>query len=124
MRTKDGRVSQYGSADRTDGRKSNMFTRTKITLAAAIVLATAPVALAASDHDESGGFVIEGSTVGVNPVYHQVLMIGSDGHVTTAAMPTDSRMLKMMDSHGHVVGRSLMLWRDDKGIHVCSSCGA
>ena len=100
-----------------------MFTRTKIGLAAGIMLAAAPVALAASDNDERGGFVIEGSSVGVNPAYHHVLMIGPDGHVTTGAMPTDSRMVKMMHSHGHLMGRSLMLWRDDKGIHACSDCG-
>jgi hypothetical protein len=101
-----------------------MFTMTKIALAATIILAAAPVALAASDHGENGGFVIEGSSVGVNPAYHQVLMIGADGHVTTGAMPTDSKMVKMMHSHGHIMGRSLMLWRDDKGIHACSACGA
>lgn len=101
-----------------------MFTRTKIALAAAIILGAASAALAGSDHEDTGGFVIEGSSVGVNPAYHQVLMIGPDGHVTTGAMPTDSRMAKMMHSRGHVMGRTLMLWRDDKGIHACSGCGA
>jgi hypothetical protein len=52
------------------------------------------------------------------------MLIDRDGHVRTTAMTVDSKVLKMMHSHGHLMGRSLMLWRDDKGIHVCSSCGA
>jgi hypothetical protein len=78
----------------------------------------------ASDHeDQSGGFMVDASSVGGYSPNHQVLVIGSDGHVTTGGMPTDSKMLKMMHGHGHVMGRSLMLWRDDKGIHACSGCG-
>ena len=54
----------------------------------------------------------------------QVTIIGKDGQVTTAAMPTDAKMVKMMHSKGHMMGKGpLMAWMDDKGsMHVCS-CG-
>jgi len=103
-----------------------MFINTKIALSMAMILCAAPAALAAGDANEDrGGFVIDGSTAGVNPAFHpELLRIGPDGHITTAAMPTDSKILKAMHSRGHLMGRSLILWRDDKGIHMCSSCGA
>jgi hypothetical protein len=50
-----------------------MLTKTKVVLAAALMLGTASAALAASDNDggnETGGYVLPGSTDGVNPVYH------------------------------------------------------
>jgi hypothetical protein len=48
-----------------------MLTRMKIAFAAAIVLCAASAALAGSDRDtDEGGFVLPGSLVGVNPVYH------------------------------------------------------
>ena len=48
-----------------------MSTKTKIALAAALILGTASAALAANDSDdEKGGFVIPGSMDGVNPAYH------------------------------------------------------
>jgi hypothetical protein len=69
--------------------------------------------------------VINGSTAGVNPAFHpELLTIGRDGHVTVSAMPTSSKILNAMHSRGHLMGKSLMMWRDDKGIHVCTSCGA
>jgi hypothetical protein len=54
----------------------------------------------------------------------QVTIIGKDGQVTTSAMPTDAKMVKMMHKMGHVMGKGpLMVWMDDKGtMHVCS-CG-
>lgn len=54
----------------------------------------------------------------------QVTIIGKDGQVTTSAMPTDAKMMKMMHKMGHVMGKGpLMVWMDDKGsMHVCS-CG-
>ena len=54
----------------------------------------------------------------------QVTVIGKDGQVTTSAMPTDAKMVKMMHRMGHVMGKGpLMVWMDDKGsMHVCS-CG-
>jgi len=47
-----------------------MLTKTKVVLAAALILGTASAALAGDQTDERGGFVVPGSTVGVNPVYH------------------------------------------------------
>ena len=56
-----------------------MFTKTKIALSVAMVLGAASAALAGSENTEDrGGFVIAGSTDGVNPVYHQDLF-GNDG---------------------------------------------
>jgi hypothetical protein len=54
----------------------------------------------------------------------QVTIIGKDGQVTSSAMPTDAKMVKMMHKMGHVMGKGpLMVWMDDKGVmHVCS-CG-
>ena len=49
-----------------------MFKTTKLALCAAIVLGVgAPVALASDNSgDYTGGFVVEGSMDGVNPIYH------------------------------------------------------
>ena len=48
-----------------------MLTKTKIALAAALILSTASAALAGdSGENNQGGFVIPGSVVGVNPVFH------------------------------------------------------
>jgi len=47
-----------------------MLTKTKVVLAAALMLGTASAALAGDQTDDRGGFVVPGSTVGVNPVYH------------------------------------------------------
>jgi hypothetical protein len=47
-----------------------MLTKTKVVLAAALMLGTASAALAGDQTDERGGYVLPGSTVGVNPVYH------------------------------------------------------
>jgi hypothetical protein len=103
-----------------------MFTKTKIALSIAMIFGATLSALAAgSENEDRGGFVIEGSTVGVNPAYHpELMLIGPDGHISTGAMPTNAKVLKAMHSRGHLMGKSLMLWRDEKGIHVCSSCGA
>jgi hypothetical protein len=49
-----------------------MFTKTKIALSVAMVLGAASAALAGSENTEDrGGYVISGSTDGVNPVYHR-----------------------------------------------------
>ena len=46
-----------------------MFTKTKIALSVAMVLGAASAALAGSENTEDrGGYVISGSTDGVNPV--------------------------------------------------------
>jgi hypothetical protein len=47
-----------------------MLTKTKVVLAAALMLGTASAALAGDQNEERGGYVVPGSTVGVNPVYH------------------------------------------------------
>jgi hypothetical protein len=47
-----------------------MLTKTKVVLAAALMLGTASAALAGDQTDDRGGFVLPGSTVGVNPVFH------------------------------------------------------
>jgi hypothetical protein len=49
-----------------------MLTKTKIALAAALIVGTASAALAGSDrYDATGyGYVLPGSLDGVNPVYH------------------------------------------------------
>ncbi len=103
-----------------------MFTRAKFAISAVIIITAAAGALAAADNsgEYTGGFVIEGSTAGVNPVYHPMMIIGDDGHVRAGARPTESRTVEMMTrGRGHVMGRSMVLWRDDKGmIHACSDC--
>jgi hypothetical protein len=48
-----------------------MVTKTKIALSVAMILGAASAALANEQTEERGGFVIVGSTVGVNPAYHQ-----------------------------------------------------
>jgi hypothetical protein len=46
----------------------------------------------------------------------QVTIIGADGQVTSSAMPTNAKMVKMMHKMGHVMGKGpLMVWMDDKG---------
>jgi hypothetical protein len=47
-----------------------MLTKTKIALAAALILGTASAALAGDQTDERGGYVMPGSLDGVNPAYH------------------------------------------------------
>ena len=46
-----------------------MLTKTKIALAAALILGTASGALA-SDREDTGGYVMPGSLDGVNPALH------------------------------------------------------
>ncbi len=47
-----------------------MLTKTKIMLAAVLMLGTASAALAESGQNDSGGYVVPGSLDGVNPAYH------------------------------------------------------
>jgi hypothetical protein len=47
-----------------------MLTKTKIMLAAALILGTASAALADAGQNDSGGYVLPGSMDGVNPAYH------------------------------------------------------
>jgi hypothetical protein len=49
-----------------------MVAKTKIAFVAALILGTASAALAGSENiEDRGGFLISGSTVGVNPVFHK-----------------------------------------------------
>ncbi len=55
----------------------------------------------------------------------QMMKIGADGQVTTAAMPTDAKMMKMMHSKAHAMGKgTLTVWMDDKGRMMVCSCGS
>ena len=55
-----------------------MLTKTKVVLAAALMLGTASVAMAGDSGENSqGGYVVPGSTDGVNPVYHPDLFSNS-----------------------------------------------
>ena len=50
-----------------------MLTKTKLVLAAVLVLGAGSLAQASNENDggnETGGFVLPGSMAGVNPVYH------------------------------------------------------
>jgi hypothetical protein len=65
-----------------------MFRKTKIVLAAALILGSGVAALANDQTEERGGFVLPGSLDGVNPVYHPDVF-GSDGKaVDLATKPT------------------------------------
>ena len=67
-----------------------MFTKTKIALATALVLSSGVAALAASDaSEERSGYVIEGSMVGVNPVYHPDIFGNANAQVTTQTLQQD-----------------------------------
>ena len=50
--------------------KISTLNKTKIALAVALVLGGASAALASSDSDPSGGYVVAGNLDGVNPAYH------------------------------------------------------
>jgi hypothetical protein len=56
----------------TDG-DFKMLTKTKAVLAAALIFGTASAALAGSQGEDTGGYVLPGNTDGVNPVYHRDL---------------------------------------------------
>jgi hypothetical protein len=61
---------EKGEKEMTDG-DSKMSNKTKIALAAALILGTASAALAGNDNDEEkGGYVLPGSRDGVNPALH------------------------------------------------------
>ena len=64
-----------------------MFTKTKIAVATALVLSSGVTALAASDaSEERGGYVIEGSMVGVNPIYHPGIFGNGNAQATTQTL--------------------------------------
>jgi hypothetical protein len=47
-----------------------MLTKTKIILAASLLLGPASAALAGDQTEESGGYILRGNMDGVNPVFH------------------------------------------------------
>jgi hypothetical protein len=53
-----------------------MLTKTKLVLAAALMLGSASAALAGDQNEERGGYVLPGNTDGVNPVYHPRWFLG------------------------------------------------
>lgn len=55
-----------------------MFSKTKIALAAALIVGSGVAALANDQTEEGSGFVLPGSMDGVNPVYHPDIF-GSGG---------------------------------------------
>ena len=57
-----------------------MLNRTKIAFAAALILGTASAALADEQGEDRGGFVVPGSTAGVNPVFHPEWFSGNAAH--------------------------------------------
>jgi hypothetical protein len=65
-----------------------MLTKTKLTLAAVLILGTASAALAESDRDH-GGYVLPGSMDGVNPVYHPDLFGKTYGYEATPTWRDD-----------------------------------
>jgi hypothetical protein len=60
-----------------------MLTKTKVVLAAALMLGTASAALAGDQNEERGGYVLPGNMDGVNPVYHPRWFPNAAQHATT-----------------------------------------
>ena len=79
-----------------------MLTRTKIALAAALILGTASAALAGDSSSEpGGGYVVPGSMDGVNPAYHP-------GIFGNPAVAKSYGFVKSRDGNWHV--RSDFRW--------------
>jgi hypothetical protein len=75
-----------------------MSTKTKIAFAVAMILGAGSAAMAGSENtEERGGYVIAGSTVGVNPAFHQDLFgngakaYGFAGSVNQTRRPAHDR---------------------------------
>jgi len=70
-----------------------MMTKTKITLVAALILGTATAALANDSGEDRGGFVVPGSTVGVNPAYHPDIFgpAGNAGKAYNYVVPAQAK---------------------------------
>jgi hypothetical protein len=73
-----------GGAKKRQMEISKMVTKTKAILAAALILGTASAALAGDQTDERGGYVLPGSTDGVNPAYHPGWFPGYAAQPSTA----------------------------------------
>ena len=65
-----------------------MFSKSKIVLVAALILGSGVAALANEQTEERGGFVLPGSTDGVNPVYHPDIFGSGSQAPSPAARPT------------------------------------
>ena len=65
-----------------------MFSKSKIVLAAALILGSGVAALANEQTEERGGFVLPGSMDGVNPVYHPDIIGTGSQALGRAARPT------------------------------------
>jgi len=65
-----------------------MFSKSKIVLAAALILGSGVAALANEQTEERGGFVLPGSMEGVNPVYHPDILGSVSQALSRAARPT------------------------------------
>jgi hypothetical protein len=78
------RTRERGRKKLTDG-DSKMLTKTKVVLAAALMLGTASAALANdSGENNMGGYVVPGSMDGVNPAYHPRWFPGYSARHSTA----------------------------------------
>jgi hypothetical protein len=60
-----------------------MLTKTKVVLAAALMLGTASAAFAGDQNEERGGYVLPGNMDGVNPVYHPRWFPNAARHANT-----------------------------------------
>lgn len=92
-----------------------MLTKTKAALAAALILTSlGTVSALASDNsgEYSGGFVVQGSTDGVNPVYHRNLSIqnrkGGDafGLAVTKGRTIHTAPAAQEDNYGSEAGKN------------------
>src|SRR6266478_1344635 len=91
----------------TDG-DFKMSTKTKIALAAALILGTASAALANDSDDEKGGFVVPGSMDGVNPVYHPDIFgntRNADQAYGSVAAPKPNRPIGLPTSRPRIASR-------------------
>jgi hypothetical protein len=52
----------------------------------------------------------------------QVTTISPNGQITSGAMPTDPKVMKMMHSRARPMGKSVMMWMDDKGRMMWCDC--
>jgi hypothetical protein len=75
-----------------------MCTTMKLAVAAVLILGTASAALAESEHDQGGGYLIEGSMDGVNPVYHPDVFGNANGWGASPA-PRDDLSQSRKKSH-------------------------
>jgi hypothetical protein len=74
-----------------------MLTKTKIMLAAVLMLGTASAALAEPGQNDSGGYVVPGSLAGLNPAFHPAIF----------GIPAVAKSYSVVDTaHGWLVSLS------------------